>query len=182
MSRSMTRHQTPYRLSDADQAGMLRKLLLYWDGQWFLAAVEAYGLEAAVDLNARVRAAFGRIEMRLLLKTLGKSQADGLADAIHLLETYAEAFMGPRIRAEFSMLGDGKAEVVIRRCAAYEGAKRAALPREDQACVACETLWNVWLETLLPGIQAEVQYPMRLGKGDPHCQFILEIMAEGGEG
>ena len=36
----------PNPLSDADQVKMLRKLLLYWDGQWFLNAVDAYGLEA----------------------------------------------------------------------------------------------------------------------------------------
>jgi hypothetical protein len=65
--------------------------------------------------------------------------------------------------------------VLVRRCAAYEGAKRAALPRVDQACIACETLWNAWLEILLPGAQVQVQYPMRLGKGDPRCQFLVEV-------
>ncbi len=166
-----------YHLSDADRVGMLRKLMMYWDGQWFLKATDAFGLEAAIGLNARVRSSFGRIEMRLLLKTLGKSQADDLADALHLLEIYAEAFMGDRIRAEFANLGDDTAQVIIRRCAAYAGARQAALPRADQACVACETLWNAWLETLLPGVQVEVQYPMRLGKGDPSCRFVIRIRA-----
>ena len=36
-----------YELSDAQQARMLRKLMLFWDGQWFLKAAEAFGLEAA---------------------------------------------------------------------------------------------------------------------------------------
>ncbi len=167
----------PYRLSDAEQAQMLRKLILYWDGQWFLKTTEAIGLDAAIALNARVRASFGRIEMRLLLKALGKSQADDLADALHLLETYAEAFLAKGIRAEFASLGSDRAEVIVRRCAAYEGARQAALARADQACVACETLWQVWLETLLPGIQAEVEYPMRQGKGDPICRFVLHVSA-----
>ncbi|RPI49646.1 MAG: hypothetical protein EHM56_12060, partial [Chloroflexi bacterium] len=60
--------ETSYRLSPEDQVHMLRRLMLYWDGQWFLKAVDAFGLDAAVALNARVRASFGRIEMRLLLK------------------------------------------------------------------------------------------------------------------
>jgi hypothetical protein len=164
-----------YILSDDAQARMLRKLMLYWDGQWFLKATETFGLDAAIDLNARVRSSFGRIEMRTLLKTLGKTRADDLQDALRMLETYAQAFMRETLRAEFSMIAADRAQVLVRRCAAYEGAKRAALPRVDQACIACETLWNAWLEILLPGAQVQVQYPMRLGKGDPRCQFLVEV-------
>lgn len=166
-----------YQLSLDEQTRMLRKLILYWDGQWFLKVVETFGLEAAIDLNARVRASFGRIEMRTLLKTVKKSKADDLADALRLLETYSDTFMGNRLRAEFSTLSDHHAEVVVRRCAAYEGAKRAALPRADQACVACENLWDVWLETLLPDVPVEIAYPMRQGKGDAHCHFTIHILS-----
>jgi hypothetical protein len=162
-----------YSLSEPDKVKMLRKLMLYWDGQWFLRAVEDLGLDAAIDLNARVRASFGRIEMRTLLKTLSKRQAQDLPDAVRLLETYGEAFMGGGLRAEFVTLDVDHAEVIVRRCAAFEGAKRAALPRADQACIACERLWQVWLETLLPGIEVVVQYPMRQGKGDPYCRFLI---------
>jgi hypothetical protein len=167
---------THYVLSDGAQARMLRKLMLYWDGQWFLKTTVTFGLDAAIDLNARVRSSFGRIEMRTLLKTLGKSHADDLPDALQLLETYAQAFMKDTLRAEFSMIGTDRAQVLVRRCVAYEGAKRAALPRVDQACIACETLWNAWLEILLPDAQVQVQYPMRLGKGDPRCQFLIEVV------
>ncbi|MGD9315841.1 MAG: SH3 domain-containing protein, partial [Anaerolineae bacterium] len=166
---------TPYLISIGDQARMLRKLMLYWDGQWFLNTAETFGLEPAIDLNARVRASFGRIEMRQLLKTLGKSEADDLADALHLLETYARAFMGTRLRAEFFFQGPNRAEIIVRRCAAYEGAKRAALPRADQACIACETLWDAWLETLMPDRQVEIRYPTRQGKGDSICQFQIRL-------
>ncbi len=165
-----------YQLSLDEQVQMLRKLMLYWDGQWFLKAVETFGLQAAIDLNARVRTSFGRIEMRTLLKTVGKSRADDLADALRLLETYADTFMGSRLRAEFAALSDHRAEVLVHRCAAYEGAKRAALPRVDQACVACETLWDAWLEALLPDVPVEIRYPRRLGKGDSHCHFTIRIV------
>jgi hypothetical protein len=161
-----------YQLSDTEQAQMLGKLMLYWDGQWFLKTAEAFGLDAAIDLNALVRTSFGRIEMRTMLKAVGKKHADDLPDAMRLLETYAQAFMRGRLRAEFLVLSDDQAQVVVSRCAAYEGAKLAALPRQDQACVACETLWNAWLETLLPGMEWDVQFPMRQGKGDPVCKFI----------
>jgi len=164
-----------YHLSEAEQVRMLRKLLLYWDGQWFLKAVDTFGLEAAVALNAQVRASFGRIEMRLLLKAVGKSQADDLADAMRLIEAYSRTFMGGALRSDAVLLEPGQAEVTVQRCAAYEGAKRAALPRQDQACVACETLWNAWLETLLPGTELEVQYPQRMGKGDMQCRFVIDL-------
>jgi hypothetical protein len=165
-----------YTLSDAEQVQMLRRLILYWDGQWFLKTAEACGLDAAIELNAQVRTSFGRIEMRTLLKAVRKPRADDLPDAMRLLETYAHAFMGTALRAEFAVLDAGRAEVTVRRCAAYEGAKLAALPRQDQACVACETLWNAWLEMLLPEATVAVQYPMRQGKGDPHCHFVLQTL------
>ena len=167
-----------YQLSDAEQAQMLGKLMLFWDGQWFLKAVEASGLDAAIDLNARVRTSFGRIEMRTLLKAVGKKRADDLPDAMRLLETYARAFMKGRLRSEFLVLGDGQAQVIVSRCAAYEGAKLAALPRQDQACVACETLWDAWLEVLLPDMELDVLSPMRQGKGDPVCKFIVRMRGE----
>ena len=163
----------PYVLSDTEQAQMLGKLMLYWDGQWFLKTVEASGLEAAIDLNAKVRTSFGRIEMRTLLKAVGKKRADNLPDAMRLLETYAQAFMRGRLRAEFTALDEERAEVIVSRCAAYEGAKLAALPRQDQACVACETLWDAWMEVLMPGMEMDIQYPLRQGWGDPVCKFII---------
>lgn len=165
-----------YELSDADQVRMLRKLLLYWDGQWFLKTVEEFGLEAAIRMNARVRAAFGRIEMRLLLRTIGKNRANDLPDAMHLIDAYAHAFLGDTLRVQYELVSQDTVEIRVHRCAAYEGAKAANLERVDQACIACETLWNAWFETLLPKHVVEVQYPMRMGKGAPHCHFIIRVM------
>ena len=167
-----------YSLTGAEQAKMLRKLILFWDGQWFLKAVEAFGLDAAVDLNARVRASYGRIEMRTMLKATGKRSADDLPDALRLLQAYSEAFLGTRLRAEFLSIGDRRAEVIVRRCAAYEGAKLASLPRSDQPCIACEGLWPSWFETLLPGSEVSINWPMRQGMGDPYCHFIIELLPD----
>ena len=165
----------PYPIPDEAKANMLRKLAFFWDGQWFLKTVDEFGLEAAVRLNARVRAAFGRIEMRTLLRALGKRRADDLADATRLVATYAEVFMGGLLRADFQTTSPTQAEVRIYRCPAYEGAKMARLERVDQACVACETLWDAWFEVLLPDTPLTVRYPKRQGKGDPHCYFIILI-------
>ncbi|MGB3905454.1 MAG: hypothetical protein WBB22_11060, partial [Anaerolineae bacterium] len=57
-----------YDIPEANKVRMLRKLALYWDGQWFLQSVQKFGLEEAIELNALVRTAFGRIEMRTMLK------------------------------------------------------------------------------------------------------------------
>ena len=164
-----------YPLPDEVKVTMLRKLALFWDGQWFLKTVDEFGLEAAIGLNARVRTAFGRIEMRILLRALGKRQANNLADATRLLATYGEVLMGGALRADFQTVAPNQAEVLIYRCAAYAGAKMARLERVDQACVACETLWDAWFEVLLPDTPVTVRYPMRQGKGDPHCHFTITL-------
>jgi hypothetical protein len=168
----------PYPLSDEVKADILRKLVLFWDGQWFLKTVDEFGLEAAIRLNARVRASFGRIEMRTLLRALGKRRADDLADAIRLIATYGEVLMGGVFRADFQTTSPTQAEARIYRCAAYEGAKMARLERVDQACVACETLWDAWFQVLLPDTPLTVRYPMRQGKGDPHCHFVIALPSE----
>jgi hypothetical protein len=164
-----------YELSDTDQIRMLRKLLLYWDGQWFLKTVDEFGLEAGIRLNARVRTAFGRIEMRTLLQAVGKPRADDLQDAMRLIDTYAKVFMGNALRVQHKMVGPNQVEARVYRCAAYEGSKLANLARVDQACVACETLWSAWIEALLPDATVDVQYPMRMGKGAPHCRFVITV-------
>lgn len=162
-----------YHIPEANKVRMLRKLALYWDGQWFLQSVQKFGLEEAIELNALVRTAFGRIEMRTMLKAVGKKQADDLPDALRMIATHADLLLGPGIKADYQM-GDGTARILVRRCAVFEGAKRANLPRQDQACVTCETLWDAWIQMLLPEDNVTVQYPMRQGKGDPVCEFIVE--------
>ena len=168
----------PYPLSDQVKVDMLRKLALFWDGQWFLKTVDESGLEAAISLNAKVRTAFGRIEMRTLLRALRKRRADDLADAIRLVATYGEVLMGGILRADFQTVTPTRAEVLIYRCAAYAGARMARLERVDQACVACETLWDAWFKVLLPDTPVTVHYPMRRGKGDPHCHFIITLSSD----
>ena len=173
VERSMQSDEASYELPDAVQADMLRKLALYWDGQWFLTTAEEFGLEAAIRMNARVRASFGRIEMRTLLKALGKKRAVDLPDAVRMLETYLQVFMGNRLRAQLSVVSDGEATVTVSRCPAFEGARKANLERIDQACVACEGLWPAWLSVLLPDRATEVQFVLRQGKGNPHCHFTI---------
>jgi predicted hydrocarbon binding protein len=115
-----------------------------------------------------------------MLKAVGKKEADSLADAMRLLETYLSVLMGNRLRATFGVLSDAEATVTVTRCAAFEGARRVSLPRVDQACVACEGLWPAWLDVLLPGRTIAVEFPMRQGKGDRHCEFHIDVRSPPG--
>ncbi len=127
-----------FPLSDAAKLKVLRKLMLYWDGQWFLKVVDRYGLE----------------------------------DALRIVATYGQVLMGTRVKSKYFTQGR-QARVTVNVCAAYEGARLARLSRADQACVACETIWQAWFETLLPGRAITVDYPLRLGKGDARCEFVI---------
>ncbi len=156
------------------QVEMLGRLMLAWDGQWFLKVVERFGLEAGIETNARVRAAFGRIEMRETLRALGRRQAESLADAGAILVAYMRAFMGRRMQAEMTVHED-RMEVTVHKCAAYQGARLAGLARVDQACVACEALWPAYMAALLPDTPVAVELPRRQGWGDETCLIIVTI-------
>jgi hypothetical protein len=133
-----------YPLADTDKVKMLRKLALFWDGQWFLHSVERFGLEEGIALNAAVR----------------------------MIATHTDLLLGPGVRASYEVEAH-RARVVVRRCAAFEGAKRANLARQDQACVTCETLWDAWFEALLPSTKISVRYPQRQGMGAAVCEFLI---------
>lgn len=95
----MDRTLSLYELDHNTGLLILRKLLLYWDGQWFLKTVDEYG-------NA-----------------VGKPRADDLLDAMRLITTYAELLMGAGFRAEFRRLDSDCVDFLIHRCTAYGMAK-----------------------------------------------------------
>lgn len=163
-----------YRLEPADLVRALPRLMLGWDGQWFLKMYDEFGWETASRLNARVRAAFGRIEMRTMLQVLGKRHAEDLDDAVRVLRTYIQNVFAAGFVDDFRTDGD-RLDAFIITCAAWEGAKRAALERTDQACIACETLWIAWFKTLLPNREIAFDIQGRMGYGDPRCHFVLEF-------
>jgi hypothetical protein len=156
------------------RARMLALLAMAWDGQWFLKVYDAYGWEAAARLNAQVRAAFGRIEMRRMLHALGKRAAADLEDAVRIIQSYFREVLAAGFDAEFTWDGD-RVEVTVTRCAALAGSQRAGLERRDQACVACHGLWPAYFDVLLPDTPVEVVLREQMGRGAPHCH--IEICA-----
>jgi hypothetical protein len=161
---------------DAEQAArMLGRLMLSWDGQWFLKVAQSCGLEKAVELNARVRESFGRIEMRELMRAEGVESVRDLAHAVSLLKDYQRVFLGEGMLADPVI--EGKCvRVGVTRCRPQEGAGKAGL-RPDTPCVACERLWNTWLESLLPGTQWETEIRSSLGRGAPACEIWVRRTA-----
>ncbi len=161
-----------YVISPEKKVHMLALLAMAWDGQWFLKVYDEYGWEAAARLNARVRAAFGRIEMRRMLRALGKRAADGLEDAARIILVYFREVLAAGFDAEVTVEGD-RAEVTVTRCAALVGSKRAGLERHDQSCVACQGLWQAYCEVLLPDTPVEVEVKEQMGYGAPRCHIVI---------
>ena len=160
-------------ISSEKRARTLALLAMAWDGPWFLKVREEYGWEAATRLNAQVRAAFGRIEMRAMLRALGQRAADDLADAAQIINTYFREVLAAGFDAQFTV-AEERVEIIVTRCAALSGSKRAGLERYDQACIACQSLWPVYLETLLPGTPVGVEIKERMGCGASQCRIVIQ--------
>jgi hypothetical protein len=161
-----------YIISPEKKARMLSLLTMAWDGQWFLKVCDEYGWEAATRLNARVRAAFGRIEMRRMLRALGKQTADDLEDAVRIIQTYFREVLAAGFDADFAF-EENRAEITVTRCAALRGSKRAGLERHDQSCIACQGLWKAYFEVLLPDTPIEVEMKEQMGHGAPWCHIVI---------
>jgi predicted ArsR family transcriptional regulator len=151
---------------------MLALLAMAWDGQWFLKVYDEFGWEEAARLNARVRAAFGRIEMRRMLRALGKRSAADLEDAIQIILAYFRDVLAAGFDADLD-IGRDRAEITVTHCAALSGSKRAGLERHDQACVACQGLWHTYFEVLLPDTPVEVEMKEQMGHGAPRCHIAI---------
>jgi hypothetical protein len=150
---------------------LLGHLMLAWDGQWFLKVAESCGLEKAVELNARVRNSFGRIEIRDFMKAKGIERAGSLDEAAKLLSEYGSIFLGEGMSAEWS-IDDGAATIKVTRCRPQEGAGRAGL-RPDTPCVACETIWATWLGVVLPGTKWSTEVLQSMGRGAGLCVITV---------
>jgi hypothetical protein len=167
----------PYAISPEKKVRMLALLAMAWDGQWFLKVHDEYGWEAAARLNAQVRAAFGRIEMRRMLRALGKRAADDLEDAVETILAYFRDVLAAGFDATFTSEGD-QAEITVTRCAALAGAQRArngiqGLERHDQACIACQGLWHAYFDVLLPHTPVEADMREHMGYGAPRCTVVI---------
>jgi hypothetical protein len=151
---------------------LLSRLMLSWDGQWFLKVAQACGVEKGVELNALTRASFGRIEMREFLRALRHPGAASIQEATELVHAYQSLFLGRGVDATFEVDGD-TVSVAVGRCSPQEGAGRAGL-RPDTPCVACETVWDAWLGAAMPGSRWTTDVQAAMGRGAGACKIVLK--------
>ena len=168
----------PYDIPHEVRAQVMAGLALAWDGQWFLKVNDKFGWETASEINTRTRHAFGRLEMRSTLQALGKKKADGLRDALEVWQAYFRMFGADRgvFAGDYAIESD-TLTVTVHKCAAREGAKRAKLGKDVQACLTCEQLWQIWFAALLPDHDVSQETIARMGFGAPQCRF--RVMAKG---
>ncbi|MCU0583989.1 MAG: hypothetical protein MUE57_09150 [Syntrophales bacterium] len=154
------------------RAQVMAGLALAWDGQWFLKVNDKFGWDTAAEINLRTRHAFGRLEMRSTLLALGKKKAESLVDALEVWQAYFRMFGADRgvFAGDYAIEGDTLA-VTVHKCAAREGAKRAKLEKDVQACLTCEQLWQIWFSSLLPDHEVSQETIARMGFGDSACRF-----------
>jgi hypothetical protein len=163
-----------YEIPAEARAQVMAGLALAWDGQWFLKVNDKFGWDTAAELNIRTRIAFGRIEMRSTLLALGKKKADNLGDALEVWQSYFRMFGADRgvFAGDYVITGE-TLTVTVHKCAAWEGAKRAKLEKDVQACLTCDNLWKAWFGTLLPEHEVSQDVLARMGFGDPQCLFRI---------
>ena len=153
-----------YQIDTTKQVEILRWLMYAWDGQWQGRTAAIYGPGEASKINTRVRSAFGKIEMKALLALLGKKQAADLSDATDMLKTYfelaygARGFSGQFRPVEAGPSGNARLVVEVTKLTPFDALKKAAQAAGENPSLACEMLWNSWIETLLPEGSIQVTY------------------------
>jgi len=167
------RYKMPeFVISTEAKVKMLSKLLIAWDGQWFLKTAQEFGLENAIRLNNKVRHSFGRIEMRRLLDAIGKPKVTDLKDIAFLICQYFSILAEDAI-ASFRQ-AEGEIEITVTQCPAYEGSKKANLERTDQGCESCYGLWQVWVDELTKSPVYKAEVKQQMGKGAPYCLVYIK--------
>ena len=168
-----------YEIPHEVRAQVMAGLALAWDGQWFLKVNDRFGWDTAAEVNVRTRHAFGRLEMRSTLQALGKTKADDLQDALDVWQAYFRMFGADRgvFAGDYAIEGD-TLTVTVHKCAAWEGAKRARLEKNVQACLPCEQLGQIWFSSLLPGHEVRQETIARMGFGAPRCGFRVVAKAK----
>lgn len=154
---------------------LMRRLLMAWDGQWFLKVTEKFGIEVAIDLNVRVRRSFARIEMREALRDAKIFRnLFSMEEAMAFLWNYLKVGNDGEIVADYEV-NDSNSLINVFWCPAFEGAKKAQLERQDQACISCSGMWNAWIAKLFEIDESliEVKIDKMLSKGDCHCSIRI---------
>ena len=109
-------------ISPDKKCKLLSKLLLFWDGQWFLKVKDILGINEAIEINKKVRKSFARIEMREALKLLNDQDIPlSYEESLNLLKqdflcsTFEKRLMKPEITLEHGTLPEINFSRIVRR-------------------------------------------------------------------
>lgn len=157
-----------YLLDDSRKNELLRGLMLAWDGQWFIKIAERFGMEDALLMNEAVGNAVKKLIARMSLRAWNREKADDFMDAGRMMQSILDWTQGGYMHTSFDISTES-IRIAVSFCQAYEGARKANLKRMDQACLNCQSMWPIWIETLLPGQKVAIDYASRISQGDATC-------------
>lgn len=162
-------------LSRDELRELLRDAALNWlahDGLWFRATEEAYGLDAAMELDRRAWEQFTVIEAKRIMKRLGLSPGGGIQGLVRALQLRLYAHVNTQEIAEVSAsrcvfrMKDCRVQEARRRqgladfpCRSvgiveYGGFARTIDPRIETRCLVCPPdphpadTWCAWEFTI----------------------------------
>jgi hypothetical protein len=163
------------RLSAEERARVLLECWWSHDGQWFLKARAAHGLEAAMQLNEDAVESVGRIEMRRLHAALGSPKVRSAADFMPLV-------LAAHDLIEIEAVGEeaGPDAFVIREteCRVWAMTQAADLEAVTPGCRGSMRRRLGWATVFFP--RARISWE-RIGgppDGEPPCAYRFTLAPE----
>lgn len=162
------------RLSDAERARLLLDCWWSHDGQWFLKARAAHGLEEAMALNEDAIESIGRIEMRRLHAALG---APAVTRAHDLMPLVAEAHEFIGIPGQVEPDGPDAFLVRVEECRVWAMTRAAELTHVAPGCRGSLRRRQGWATAFFPAERVEWTRVAGRPDGDPRCAYRFRLLA-----
>ena len=155
-----------------DHQEMLRANWWSHDGQWFLKAVEAVGVETAMAINEEAIESMGRIEMRRLHSEMGGEPVIG-ADDFLPLAVAAQEMIG--IPAEGEMDGENSFTLAVETCRVWDRTEAACLTTAAPGCRGSLRRRLGWGTVFFD--PHRVVWTREVGRpdGDPRCRYRFRL-------
>ncbi len=148
------------------------------DGAWFRFVSEKIGMEAAVDIDAKVWQDWMMRVTRKIKKVLEVEGTtyDAIRDYLPKIEEIQGRMMG--IEGEL-IVEDEKLISRVNHCEYWENIKKAGLDQFAEAGIMCskvhEAGYRGIMEGVLPGTKYELKHTRRIPDGSPCCEVIIHI-------
>ena len=160
-------------LTDAQRAQLLLDCWWSHDGQWFLKARAALGVEMAMELNETTIESMGRVEMRRLHMALG---APPVLEAADLMPLVVEAHTLVGIPAEGEMDGADAFLVRVEACRVWEMTTAAGLEDLAPGCRGSLRRRHGWATAFFAAERVEWTRVLGRPDGDPRCAYRFRLL------